>query len=83
MGNGRRAGEALHEGFDSILIVLVSGLVGDGYWDARRVLGCRYEIPRRSVGALRGLDRYHHAGIAWRARTVISAENDLPIRKLG
>jgi len=37
------------------LIVLVPGLVGDGYWDARRVPGCRYEIPRKSVGALRGL----------------------------
>ena len=28
-------------------------LVGDGSWDARRGLGCRYGFPRESVGALR------------------------------
>jgi antitoxin HigA-1 len=52
MSKGRRAGEAPHELFGSTLIMSLS-LVGDGCWDACRVLGCRYELPRKSVGSLR------------------------------
>ncbi|MFO1317634.1 MAG: hypothetical protein U1F58_18730 [Burkholderiales bacterium] len=31
-----------------------SGLVGEGQRDVRKVLGYRYEFPRKSVGLLRG-----------------------------
>ena len=50
IGKRRRTGEAPHEVFISTLVVS-SGLVGDGYRDRRGVLGCRYGLPRKSVGS--------------------------------
>jgi len=79
VGRRRRTGEAPHELFNCTLIVS-SGLVGDGYRGGRSVLGCRYGLPRESVGS-------RHAGLRPRrllasGRAIFTEQRISPSRRI-